>query len=150
MAEWRTMQSKSFSDLKLLETFEERLDFLLQGGAIGQETFGYDRYLNQMLYHSDEWRKVRRDVIVRDNACDLGCPGHDIPDGKSVYVHHINPITKEDIINRDPKVLDPNNLICMSLDTHNLVHFGTKDDPIKQLQKQIPERSPNDQVPWRH
>ena len=106
-----------------LRTFEERFEYLKLGGVVGRSTFGYDRYLNQIFYTSWEWRHVRRDIIARDNGCDLGIPGRDIPD--RIIVHHINPITMEDIESRNPIVLDPNNLICVSHNTSNALHYSS-------------------------
>ena len=106
-----------------LRTFEERFEYLKLGGVVGRSTFGYDRYLNQLFYTSGEWRHARRDIIARDNGCDLGIPGRDIPD--RIIVHHINPITLEDIESRNPIVLDPNNLICVSHNTSNALHYSS-------------------------
>lgn len=106
-----------------LRTFEERFEYLKLGGVVGRSTFGYDRYLNQIFYTSWEWRRARRDIIARDNGCDLGIPGRDIPD--RIIVHHINPITMEDIESRNPIVLDPNNLICVSHNTSNALHYSS-------------------------
>lgn len=106
-----------------LRTFEERFEYLKLGGVVGRSTFGYDRYLNQIFYTSREWRHVRRDIIARDNGCDLGIPGRDIPD--RIIVHHINPITMEDIESRNPIALDPNNLICVSHNTSNALHYSS-------------------------
>lgn len=130
----------------LLPTFEERYDYLRTGGAVGAETFGHERLLNQKLYSSGDWKRFRRDIIIRDGACDLADKDHKIPDGDQVIIHHINPITKEDIYNRDPAIFDPDNVICVSKKTHNIIHFGDK----SQLPKGPIERSANDQCPWRH
>lgn len=134
---------KTYSELILLSTFLERFKYLKIGGKVGCETFGYDRYLNQTLYRTAEWKRFRREIILRDNGCDLGCDDRIIY-GK-ILIHHIEPISANDIINRDIKVFDPNNVICVSLDTHNAIHYGSEDllmiDPI--------ERKPNDTCPWR-
>lgn len=114
--------TKTYSHLLLLETFKERFDYLSIGGKIGESTFGSKRYLNQVLYTSDAWRKLRDDIIIRDNGCDLGVPGFDI--GGLIYIHHMNPITIEDIERRSPCVMDPENLICVSRLTHEAIHFG--------------------------
>ena len=137
---------KSYSEMMQLETFEERYEYLKIGGRVGEETFGYDRYLNQMLYKMPEWRAARNDVIVRDNGCDLGCPDREIPDGVLIYVHHINPITKEDILNRNKCLFDPENLITTIKITHDAIHYGDSD----LLQKGPVVRSKNDMCPWRH
>lgn len=113
---------KTYKELSRLVTFKERFEYLKLGGAVGAATFGFDRYINQALYHSYEWRKVRGVVIIRDDACDLGIQGHDLFGG--VIVHHINPITVENIECGDDCVFDPNNLICVSLRTHNAIHYG--------------------------
>ena len=135
---------KTYSELMKLQTFEERYEYLKIGGKVGEATFGFDRYINQMLYKTSEWVSARNTVIIRDNGCDLGVEGYDIV-GK-VMVHHMNPITVDDIINRLDYVLDPEYLISSSMMTHNAIHYGNKD-----LLPQVPiERSKNDTCPWRH
>lgn len=139
-----TMSIKTYSEVIALPTFEDRFNYLQLKGRVGQETFGYDRYLNQILYNSYEWRKFRREIIVRDNGCDLACEGHDIND--KALIHHINPIRVEDIINRNPIVFDPENVITTILSTHNAIHYGDENlliiSPI--------ERRQNDTCPWKH
>lgn len=135
---------KRYSDLKQMDTFEERFRYLKLNEQVGFDTFGFDRYLNQMFYHSKEWAKVRDYVIVRDNACDLGIPGYEIH-GK-IYIHHINPITIDDVTNSSSLLLDPENLICVSHATHNAIHFG--DDSILTKNKVI-TRTSNDTCPWK-
>ena len=134
---------KTYSEAILLPTFLERYQYLKIGGQVGAATFGYERYLNQTLYRTAEWKRFRREIIIRDEGCDLASEGYEIY-GR-ILVHHINPITVEDIINRDPKVFDPENVICVSHDTHNAIHYGDEDllmlGPI--------ERKPNDTCPWR-
>lgn len=139
------MIMKTYSELITLPTFKERFEYLKIGGAVGKETFGYDRYLNQILYTSDEWRNFRRDIIIRDNGCDLACPGFEIPKGIKILIHHINPITVEDVLNRDPKIFDPENVIATTLNTHNAIHYG--DASLLTLAPL--ERSKNDTCPWR-
>lgn len=134
---------KSYSEMKKLKSFKERFDYLKLDGIVGNETFGFDRYLNQTFYKSSEWRKVRRDVIVRDNGCDLAID--EMPIFGSIYIHHINPITIEDINNRNLMALNPEYLICVSFDTHNAIHYG--DDSI--LPKEFTPRAPNDTCLWR-
>ena len=134
---------KTYSELITIPTFLERFRYLKIGGQVGKETFGYDRYLNQILYKSSEWRSFRRDIVLRDNGCDLACEGYEIY-GK-ILIHHINPITVEDILRRDPKVFDPENAISTSLNTHNAVHFG---DESLLIMEPI-ERKPYDTCPWR-
>ena len=137
------MMFKTYSELIKLETFEDRFQYLRLDGIVGEETFGFDRYLNQFLYKSDEWKLCRRDIIIRDNGCDLGCEGFEVY-GR-ILIHHINPITVDDIVNRNPKVFDPENLILTSHNTHQAIHYGNEDllilAPI--------ERSKNDTSPWR-
>lgn len=134
---------RTYSELILIPTFEERYKYLRLGGKVGEETFGFDRYLNQIFYKDPEWLRVRDDVIFRDNGCDLGIEGREIY-GR-VLVHHINPITKDDIIDRSHKLFDLENLICTSKLTHDAIHYG--DDSI--LLKDPIERMPNDTCPWR-
>ena len=135
--------SKTYSELITFDTFQERFEYLRIRGFVGKETFGRDRYLNQTLYRSKEWRQFRNRVIIRDNGCDLGIDGRDIFD--HVIIHHINPIGLEDIVNRAPCVFDMNNVICVSHDTHNAIHYGDG-----QYLSTIPqERKPGDTCPWR-
>ena len=138
------MLVKTYSELSQLETYEERFDYLSLSGKVGEETFGFDRYLNQQLYKSKEWQMVRDIVIMRDNGCDLGLEDYDI--FGTIYVHHMNPITSEDIIDRTEYLLNPEYLVCVSLDTHNAIHYGTKDYINKN---KIVTRHPNDHCPWK-
>ena len=138
--------NKSYEELSKLKTFEERLNYLAVKGNVGQETFGFDRYLNQTLYKSKEWRQVRNKVIIRDQGYDLGVCDEWSQEIDRPIIHHINPITEQDIINRDPKVFDMNNLVLCSLDTHNRIHYGETD---KDSRPRITERKPNDTSPWR-
>lgn len=134
---------RCYKDLSKLKTFKERYDYLRIGGIVGEDTFGFDRYLNQALYTSKEWKDARRDVIIRDDGCDMGL--EDYPIGKGLIVHHMNPITKEDIEKRCDKIFDPEFLICVSFDTHNAIHYGDE----SLLPKELIERQPNDTCPWR-
>lgn len=134
---------KTFSELSKLKTFEERFDYLKLDGDVGEETFGGDRYLNQMLYKSKKWRSVRNKVILRDGACDLGIEGHDM--NSMILIHHLNPITVDQIINNDPCVFDEDNLICTSKRTHNAIHYGDK----TQLVDKPIERKAGDTTPWK-
>lgn len=137
------MSIKTYSELISIPDFLERFRYLQIGGRVGVETFGYDRYLNQILYRSPEWKRFRRDVIIRDNGCDLACEGFDIV-GK-ILVHHINPITIEDVLNRHPKIFDFENVISTTLNTHNAIHYGDE-----SLLVVAPiERSKFDTCPWR-
>jgi hypothetical protein len=135
--------SKSYSELILFDNFQDRFDYLRIRGYVGEETFGHDRYLNQMLYRSKEWRDFRRRVIIRDNGCDLGIPGHEIFD--QVLIHHINPLSLDDVFNRSPLIFDMDNVICVSHDTHNAIHYGNE-----QYLSTVPtERRPGDTCPWK-
>ena len=134
---------RTYSELITIPTFEERFEYLKLNGSVGLETFGHDRYLNQILYNSPEWRRFRPEIIVRDNGCDLACEGYEIF-GK-ILIHHINPITAKDILNRNPKVFDPENVITTVHNTHNAIHYGDEN-----LLITVPiERSRNDTCPWK-
>lgn len=136
---------RTYSELIQLATFEERLDYLRLHGKVGADTFGFDRYLNQLFYTSREWRKLRNDIIVRDNGCDLAIPELEIVG--QIYIHHLNPLTKDDIINKTEFLLDPEYLICASFDTHQIIHYDNMVPPIK-IGPII--RTKNDTCPWRH
>ena len=138
------MTIKRYSELILLPTFEERYKYLQLNGVIGDETFGFDRYINQMFYRSQEWKQVRDYVIVRDNGCDLGIEGHEIR-GK-ILIHHMNPIGIEDIQQVNKFLLDPEYLITTMLSTHNAIHYG---DESLLITAPI-ERHKNDTCPWKH
>lgn len=138
------MKNRTYSELIEIPTFEERYQYLKLGGVIGEETFGFDRYLNQVFYHSSEWKKIRNEVILRDNGCDLAFDGYDIF-GK-VLIHHMNPISLKDIAQRNMDILNPEYLICVSLDTHNAIHYG---DDSKIITVVPTIRTPNDTCPWR-
>ena len=134
---------KSYNILKRLKTFEERYEYLRLLGVVGENTFGYDRYLNQALYLSKRWKKTRDEIIIRDEGCDLGIIDCQI-NGK-IVVHHINPITIDDVeLDRDV-IYNHNNLICTSLNTHNAIHYGDKN----MLSKKLIVRLPNDTCPWK-
>lgn len=136
---------KCYSELIQIPDFLERYRYLRIGGQVGRDTFGHDRYLNQVLYTSDEWRSFRRRIIIRDKGCDLAHPEWEIPDGVPLLVHHINPITVEDVLNRNPKVFDPENVITTVLGTHNAIHYG--DESLLPI---LPvERFENDTCPWK-
>lgn len=139
------MITKSYSELQSIDSFMGRFEYLkLNDKRVGEETFGCNRYLNQIFYKSSDWLRVRDFVIVRDNGCDLGMK--DRPINGLIMVHHINPITKEDLLNRSPKLFDPNNLICCSKLTHDQIHYG---DGSMLIQDQPLERYENDTIPWR-
>ena len=135
---------RTYQCLISLPTFEERFNYLKMSGSVGGRTFGGARYLNQAFYRSPEWRRVRRDVIIRDGACDLGIPEREIRGGK-ILVHHMIPITKEMIYERDLSLLDPEFLITVSQRTHDLLHYGA--DPL--VAPEIIVRKPFDTCPWR-
>ena len=136
------MMIRTYSELVSLRTFEERFRYLRLSGSIGITTFGFDRYLNQDFYNSTLWRKVRDKIIVRDNACDLAIPNLEIFD--AIRIHHLNPITIDDIENGNPDILDPEFLICTSIGTHNAIHFGNS----KTLQRFPTERKRGDTTLW--
>ena len=136
---------RTYSELIRLPTFKERFEYLKLGGVIGEETFGFDRYLNQVFYKSREWKKLRNDIIVRDNGCDLAMPDREIID-QTILIHHMNPLTKEDILNMTEFVLNPEYLICTILNTHNAIHYGNSD----LLYQEPIVRYKNDMCPWRH
>lgn len=137
------MLVRTYSELIQLKTFEERFEYLKLDGIVGNETFGYDRYLNQMFSKSKEWLTLRHKIIVRDNGCDLGIEGREI--ASRIIIHHMNPITKDDIISRSKFLLNPEYLITTTHQTHNAIHYG--DDSL--LIKEHVERKPNDTCPWR-
>ena len=135
---------KTYSELITIPTFEERFEYLKLDGQVGVETFGFNRYLNQTFYKSDEWLSIRDYVITRDNGCDLGMEGYEIY-GR-ILIHHINPITKDDIIQRSRILLDPENLITTTKRTHDAIHYGDSN----LLMRAPIERKKNDTCPWRH
>lgn len=137
------MKIRTYSELILLPTFKERYEYLKLGGKVGEETFGFDRYLNQKFYKSKEWRDIRDYVIMRDNACDLGIEDREIH--SRIIIHHMNPITKYDIVNQTEFLTNPDYMICTLKRTHDAIHYG--DDSI--LFSDIVIRSKNDTCPWR-
>lgn len=134
---------RTYSELMRLPTFEERFRYLKLDGLVGKDTFGFDRYLNQEFYRSKEWKEVRDFVIVRDNGCDLGMDGYEIV-GR-IYIHHMNPITVNDIVHSSDFLLNPDYLVCVSHNTHNAVHYGDED----LLVTAPVERRKNDTCPWK-
>lgn len=135
---------RTYTKLSHLQTFKERFDYLKLNGVVGNDTFGFDRWLNQRFYNSAEWKHIRNFVIIRDNGCDLGLAGNDIL-GK-ILIHHMNPISIDDIENRSDILLNPEYLICVSHNTHNAIHYGDSDLLLK-----IPlQRTKNDTCPWKH
>lgn len=134
---------RTYSELILLPTFEERFEYLRLDGKVGESTFGFDRYLNQLFYKSDEWRAIRDLVIVRDNGCDLGMPDREIR--SRILIHHMNPITKDDILRRSDFLLNTEYLITTVKNTHDAIHYS--DDSL--LIKNPVERRKYDTCPWR-
>lgn len=135
---------RRYSELIKIPSFIERYQYLKLSGSVGAETFGFDRWLNQTFYKSPEYRKVRLEVILRDNGCDLGIDEFEIA-GK-VIIHHMNPITQTDILKRSDFALDPEYMICVSHGTHNAIHYG--DERLLPVSN-IVERKPNDTIPWK-
>lgn len=134
---------RNYSELITLRTFKERFEYLKLDGIVGEETFGFDRYMNQIFYKSKEWASVRRDVIIRDNGCDLGVDGYEIH-GK-ILIHHMNPINLSDIVHKTDELLNPDYLITTVLSTHNAIHYGDA-----SLLPALPiERRANDTCPWK-
>lgn len=134
---------RTYSELITFPTFEERFKYLQLEGSVGKDTFGYDRYLNQLFYKTAEWKRLRQDLIIRDNGCDLGVEGREIY-GR-IIIHHLNPITKDDIVHRTEYLLNPDFLICTTHNTHNAIHYGDE----SLLITSPVERSKNDTCPWK-
>ena len=134
---------RTYSELIKLPTFIERFRYLNLSGVVGESIFGYDRWINQMFYQSLEWKRLRRQIILRDNACDLGIDGHEID--KYIIIHHMNPVSKPDILDRNEFCMDPEYLICVSDRTHKAIHYGDE-----SLLATAPiERSQFDTCPWK-
>ena len=141
------MMIRTYTNLIKLPTFEERFEYLRLDGVVGKETFGFDRWLNQNFYHLDlEWKRARRIVIIRDCGYDLGCEDRPVPNGTRLIIHHMNPITQDDITKRTRFLLDPEYLITTIDSTHNAIHYGDKS---LLLRSKPIERLPNDTCPWR-
>ena len=136
------MKLKTYSELIQLKTFKERFEYLKLNGNVGEETFGFDRYLNQKFYSSKEWKDLRNYIIARDKGCDLGTPNREIYD--KVLIHHMNPINTKDIINRTDILLNPEYLITISNRTHNAIHYGDE-----SLIEEPVNRFKNDTCPWK-
>ena len=134
---------RTYSELIALDSFEERYNYLKLEGSVGFDTFGFDRWMNQSFYRSKEWKDLRNYIISRDNACDMGLEGYEIVD--RVIIHHMNPITIEDLIQSNDSLLDPEQLISVSHNTHNAIHYGSDE----LLIRPVVERKPNDTIPWR-
>lgn len=138
-----TMKIRTYSELMKFDNFIDRYNYLKLGGKVGEETFGFDRYLNQQFYKSKEWLRLRDEIIIRDNACDLGIPDREIP--SRIIIHHMNPITKNDIINQTEFLLNPEYMICVTKRTHDAIHYGDE----SLLFTGLVERTKNDTCPWR-
>lgn len=136
------MRTRTYSELRRISTFEERFEYLSLRGEVGAATFGFDRYINQRFYTSRQWRQVRDVVITRDLGCDLGVDGFDI--FNKIIIHHMNPMTADDIEEASPDILDPEFLITTCHNTHNAIHYGDAN----LLPKPLVERRPGDTRPW--
>jgi hypothetical protein len=133
---------RSYTELRRLDNIEDRFKYLALYGSVGLSTFGFDRYLNQAFYSSPQWKRIRNHIISRDNGCDLGVDGYEIYD--RVYIHHMNPMTVDDLVNGNPSVLDPEYLISVTMQTHNAIHYGNK----RLLPQPLVERRPGDTKLW--
>lgn len=133
---------RTYDELISLKTFDERFEYLKLNGKISELTFGFDRYLNQVFYKSPEWKKTRSDIITRDLGCDLGLDGYEIY--RHIIIHHMNPITRDDLINNTDYLLNPKYLITTCINTHNAIHYGDRSPNI------ITERSMHDTCPWKN
>lgn len=136
------MFTKTYSELRRIDSFEDRYEYLKLGGQVGASTFGFDRWVNQEFYTSNEWRTLRNHIIVRDEGCDLGVYGYEIHDG--LLIHHINPLSREDILGREDWILDPEFLITTTHETHNAIHYGDS----SKLRTPFVPRSPGDTKLW--
>lgn len=134
---------KRYSELILLPTFKERFRYLKLSGTVGAGTFMENRWLNQLFYTDPEYRRFRRDMVIRDHGCDLGVSGYEIAD--RIILHHMNPIDMDDILEHSEFAWSPEYVICVSQDTHNAIHYGSE----QRLPKQFAERSPYDTCPWK-
>lgn len=138
------MSIRTYSKLIQLPTFEERFEYLKLNGVVGEDTFGFDRYLNQVFYRSQRWKRIRDKIIIRDNGCDLGMA--DRPIQGRIIIHHMNPLAVKDIENDTEFLLDPEYLICVMHKTHNAIHYGD----VNQLVTAPIERTRFDTCPWKH
>jgi hypothetical protein len=138
------MRIRTYSDLRLIDSFKERYEYLRLKGVVGDPTFGYERYHNQRFYTSRQWKQVRDYVITRDLGNDLGVDGYEIHNSERIIIHHMNPMTPDNIIDGDADILDPEFLITTTLDTHNAIHYGDA----TLLTKVLVERRPGDTKFW--
>lgn len=135
---------RTYSELSQMASFKDRFEYLRLDGAVGTETFGFDRYINQQFYRSQEWKRIRNEIIVRDNGCDLGIEGFEIY-GR-IYIHHMNPIMLKDIVHQTDFLLNPEYLICTTHQTHNAIHYG--DESLLSTLEPV-QRTKNDTCPWK-
>lgn len=135
---------RRYDELIRYKTLEERFRYLKLNGAVGRETFGFDRYLNQKFYNSSEWKRFRRDMILRDSGCELGLEPYEI--SGRVVLHHLNPITPEDLVKRSFSLMDPDNVVCVSKEMHDAIHYG---DESFLRKYELITRKPGDTVPWK-
>lgn len=135
--------TRTYSELIKFETFKERFEYVSLSGNVAYTTFGGSRYLNQIFYKTKEWKDLRNLIIIRDNGCDLALPNRPITG--PIYIHHLNPITKDDILNRNPIIVNPENLICVSFDTHQAIHYGD----FSLINDDMVIRRANDTCPWK-
>lgn len=133
---------RTYFELSRLQTFDDRFKYLSLNGRVGEATFGFDRYINQQFYTSAQWRHIRHQIIARDNGCDLGIDGYEIY--SNLVIHHMNPMTVNDIVHGDPSILNPDFLITTTHKTHNAIHYGDE----KQLPRLFATRSPGDTKLW--
>lgn len=136
------MRTRRYSELRRIESFEDRFEYLSLAGHVGEVTFGFDRYINQMFYRSQQWKRIRHHVIVRDNGCDLGVEGYEIH--SQLLIHHMNPLTPDDIRHADDSILDPDFLITTTHRTHNAIHYGDR----RLLPRPPVDRRPGDTLLW--
>lgn len=134
---------RTYTELLSFDSFDDRFNYLKLSGSVGTDTFGYDRYLNQIFYKSYEWQRLRNQIILRDNGCDLAHPDYLIVG--SIYIHHLNPISKKDLLERSDLLLNPEYMVCVSYDTHQAIHYGDE----HLLQPDLVIRRPDDTCPWR-
>lgn len=134
---------RTYHDLAAIKSFSDRFEYLKLGGKVGESTFGFERYLNQTLYRSEKWKRTRDKVIIRDSGCDLGHP--DFPINGKIIIHHMNPITVKSIEDDSDDIYDPEFLVCVSMNTHNAIHYGDAN----LLPKTYEPRRPGDTCPWK-
>ena len=137
---------RTYTELIQLPTFIERFRYLKLGGKVGEDTFGWERYLNQHFYTTTEWRNFRRQIIIRDRGCDLGVDGHEYADNEIVFIHHLNPIDSKDILNQTEFLMNPEYVVSCRKRTHDAIHYG---DESSVLPFEMTYRMPNDTCPWR-